>query len=202
MGPLLIVFLRKPELGKTKTRLAATVGEERALEVYVGLLAHTLGSTEHLPCIKQAWYTGEGSVDTMVAPYGFTTHAQTGRDLGERMLRAFASGFKNGHSPVVIIGTDCPGISAELIAEAFDSLNTNDAVIGPTRDGGYYLLGLKAPFDDVFQNTSWSTSSVARETMEDLERDHRRVNMLMELIDVDTEQDLIDTKWDQGTSTN
>ena len=113
MGPLLIVFLRKPEIGKVKTRLAATVGPEKALDVYVGLLAHTLGSTEQLRCTKQAWYTGEGSVDA------------------------------------------------------------------------------------VFQNKTWSTDSVARETLEDLGREHKRVHMLLELIDVDTEQDLIDTNWDQ-----
>ncbi|MBK7296012.1 MAG: TIGR04282 family arsenosugar biosynthesis glycosyltransferase [Flavobacteriales bacterium] len=196
MGPLLIVFLRKPEIGKVKTRLAATVGPEKALDVYVGLLAHTLGSTEHLRCTKQAWYTGEGSVDAVEA-YGFTTHLQNGSDLGERMLTAFSNGFSYGHSPIVIIGTDCPLISADLISEAFDSLKTNDAVLGPTRDGGYYLLGLNEPLVSVFQNKTWSTDSVARETLEDLGREHKRVHMLLELIDVDTEQDLIDTNWDQ-----
>ena len=97
----------------------------------------------------------------------------------------------------MIIGTDCPLISADLISEAFDSLKTNDAVLGPTRDGGYYLLGLNEPLVSVFQNKTWSTDSVARETLEDLGREHKRVHMLLELIDVDTEQDLIDTNWDQ-----
>ena len=200
MGPLLIIFLRKPEIGKVKTRLAATVGPQKALDLYVGLLAHTLVSTEQLPGTKQAWFTGEGSVDATVAPFGFTTHVQEGSDLGERMLTAFSSGFSNGHSPIVIIGTDCPGISVDLISEAFESLKTNDAVLGPTRDGGYYLLGMNEPLVSVFQNKTWSTDSVARETLEDLKREHKHVHMLLELIDVDTEQDLIDTNWDHKDS--
>ncbi|MBP6310936.1 MAG: TIGR04282 family arsenosugar biosynthesis glycosyltransferase [Flavobacteriales bacterium] len=199
MGPLLIVFFRKPELGKVKTRLAATVGAGKALEVYDSLLSHTLGVTGSLRCIKQAWYTGEDTVDDIVAPYGFTTHMQRGVDLGERMLNAFANGFRAGHSPVVIIGTDCPGISTEIISEAFDSLTTNDAVIGPARDGGYYLFGLNAQLDQVFQTKTWSTACVARETLDDLEHHNKRVHLLQELIDVDTEKDLIDTNWDCRT---
>lgn len=191
--PLLIVFLRKPELGKVKTRLAATVGDEKALAIYCELLEHTLGSTTGLQCTKQAWYAGEGAVEDQVGPCGFLICAQVGNDLGERMLKAFTEGFEHGYGPVMIIGTDCPGITSVILKDALASMEQHDAVLGPARDGGYYLLGLKAPLEAVFQNKEWSTSSVAKDTLEDLELHGRSVHLLPELIDVDTEQDLRDT---------
>lgn len=195
MKPVLIVFLRKPELGKAKTRLAATIGDEKALAVYSSLLTHTLECTQPLDVIKQAWSVGNGSVTELVGPFGFSVHEQLGDDLGQRMEHAFASGFGDGHGPVLIIGTDCPGMSSRLIKSALDALRTYDAVLGPARDGGYYLLGLNAPLNDVFRKKAWSTDAVAKDTLRDLERDHRSVCMLPELIDVDTEQDLIDSGW-------
>ncbi len=195
-GPLLIVFLRKPELGKVKTRLAASVGAERALAIYEELLRHTLEQAGRLPIQKQAWFTGDAPVDELVSTFGFTSHVQYGNDLGERMLNAFCIGFANDHAPVLIIGTDCPGISTALIQDALRALDDNDAVIGPARDGGYYLLGLNEPLPALFLNKAWSTSQVAADTMKDLEQHGRSVFLLPMLIDVDTEEDLRDVEWD------
>jgi len=191
--PQLIIFLRKPELGKVKTRLAATLGAEKALAVYGTLLRHTLECAAQLDVERVAWTTGNGDVTELLAPFDFAIHEQDGNDLGERMEFAFEQAFTKGNSPVVIIGTDCPGISQELLEQALAALQDHDAVLGPARDGGYYLLGLKRPFNAVFRGIQWSTDTVAQDTINVLKSHALTVQLLPVLIDVDTEQDLRDT---------
>jgi len=191
--PQLIIFLRKPELGKVKTRLADTLGAEKALAVYETLLDHTLKCSAKLDVERVAWSTGNGDVTELLAPYDFAVYEQRGNDLGERMEFAFDQAFINGNSPVLIIGTDCPGISQELLEQALAALQDHDAVLGPARDGGYYLLGLKRPFNAVFRGIQWSTDTVAQDTINVLKSHALTVQLLPVLIDVDTEQDLRDT---------
>jgi len=189
----LIIFLRRPELGKVKTRLAATIGPERALEVYSTLLHHTLKCAAELDLERVAWTTGNGDVTELLAPYDFVVYEQRGNDLGERMEFAFDHAFNTGNSPVVIIGTDCPGITQDLLEQALYALQDHDAVLGPARDGGYYLLGLKRPFNLVFRGMKWSTETVARDTVKVLKEHALTLHLLPVLIDVDTEQDRRDT---------
>lgn len=193
--PQLIIFLRKPELGKVKTRLAATIGPERALEVYATLLNHTLKCAAELDLERVAWTTGNGDVTELLAPFDLVIREQQGNDLGERMEFAFERAFAEGNSPVVIIGTDCPGVSEELLEQALYALQDHDAVLGPARDGGYYLLGLKRPFASVFRGMEWSTDTVARDTINVLNEHALTVHLLPVLIDVDTEDDLRDVGW-------
>ena len=188
----LIVFLRAPEQGRVKTRLAAKVGDARALQVYETLLLHTLRQAEPLRCSKAAWYADGIPSNDLSAPYGFIAHAQLGDDLGARMELAFRTAFEAGHAPVVIVGTDCPSVSEDLLREAFTSLEDHDAVIGPARDGGYWLLGMRRMTAEVFNGKKWSSDSVRRDTIADLERLGLSFALLPELIDVDTEQDLKD----------
>lgn len=192
-NPQLIIFLRKPELGKVKTRLAATIGAEQALAVYERLLHHTLECAAKLDVMRAAWTTGNGDVTELLAPYDFTVYEQQGNDLGERMEFAFEQAFANGNSPVLIIGTDCPGLTQEILEQALEALRDHDAVLGPARDGGYYLLGLKRPFSEAFHGVQWSTETVARDTINVLKEHALTVHLLPKLIDVDTEQDLRDT---------
>ena len=188
--PLLLVFLRAPVLGKVKTRLAATLGKERALVIYKRLLQHTIEEGAKLGVDRQAWYSDDIPPNEPCAVLGYSVHQQIGADLGERMQRAFDNGFVNGHGPIIIIGTDLPQLSEALLREALKALGTHDAVIGPANDGGYYLLGLRKPCAELFQGKTWSTDTGFKRTTADLERLGRTWEALPELIDIDTEADL------------
>jgi hypothetical protein len=187
---LLLVLLRPPVLGRVKTRLAKGIGEEQALAVYQRLMSHTLDVAAPLPCAKAAWWSEEPLLPDPAAALGFAVRIQANGDLGERMAQAFAEGFSKGHTPVLIIGTDCPGISTALLTQAIDALNEHDAVLGPANDGGYYLLGLREPLPALFTNKQWSTSSVLAATVAELEHHGLRCYLLPELVDVDTLEDL------------
>lgn len=189
----LITFLRAPVPGRVKTRLAATVGDASALDIYRRLLMHTLKACAPLDCVKEAWYADIVPIDEPAGAFGFKTYSQQGDALGARMAHAIGNAFQHGRSPVVIIGTDCPGISEELLRDAFNALEWNDVVIGPARDGGYWLLGLNRMIPELFMEKKWSSGSVRADTIADLERLGMSFALLPELIDVDTEQDLNDT---------
>lgn len=188
--PLLIIFYRNPKIGKVKTRLAAAVGNEKALEVFQKLALHTKTITENLPFDKIVFYTD--SIDLMdIWPNATYLKAlQQGDDLGEKMHRAFLAGFESGYNAICIIGTDCYELTEKIILHAFDALRLADAVIGPARDGGYYLLGLTRPVADVFKNKRWSTETVSADTVRDFESTGLRYLKLQVLTDVDTEDDL------------
>ena len=188
---LLIIFYRNPKIGKVKTRLAATLGNQKALEIYRKLSLHTKTITEDLNLDKIVFYSD--SIDLMdIWPNAtFLKALQEGEDLGEKMENAFVGGFETGYTSICIIGTDCFELTEEIITQAFEVLKSADAVIGPAGDGGYYLLGMKAPAD-VFENKNWSTETVLQETIHDFESLGLHYIKLQELNDVDTEDDLPD----------
>ena len=188
--PLLIIFYRNPKMGKVKTRLAATVGNDRALEIFRKLSLHTRTITENLAYDKIVFYTD--SIDLMdIWPNAIYLKAlQEGDDLGERMENAFAGGFESGYDSICIIGTDCYELTGDIIHEAFHALRSSDAVIGPARDGGYYLLGMNKPCPDIFTNKRWSTDTVFQDTVSVFELLRLQFVKLRELSDVDTEDDL------------
>lgn len=187
---LLIIFYRNPELGKVKTRLAASIGDEKALAVYLKLSSHTRLITESLSIDKLVSYSDFiDHEDNWVATY-FKKDLQNGRDLGERMKNAFASGFAQGYQKIVIIGTDCFELTPEIVTQSFERLDHHDAVIGPALDGGYYLLGTKKLIPEIFRNKSWSTESVCLETMRDFDRLGLVYTLSPPLRDVDEVKDL------------
>ena len=190
--PLLIIFYRNPRFGKVKTRLAATVGNEKALEIFRKLAVHTKNTTQNISVDKIVFYTE--SIDLMdIWPNGIYLKAlQRGTDLGERMNNAFEESFQSGYNAVCIIGTDCYELTPEVIEEAFHALASSDAVIGPARDGGYYLLGLRKPDPDIFSNKEWGTPTVLHDTLRVFELSGLQYVKLKELNDVDTEDDLPD----------
>lgn len=189
-GPLLIIFFRNPIPGKVKTRLAATVGNQRALEIYHALSQHTSTITQYLPVARMVYYTDAIEQGDVWPDNLFKKSLQQGKDLGERMENAFNRGFDSGYAPICIIGTDCWELTGQTILEAFHALQTFDAVVGPARDGGYYLLGMNAPAKEVFRNKRWSTDTVLQETLLDFESLRLKYVKLPELSDVDTESDL------------
>lgn len=186
----LIIFVRHPEKGKIKTRLAATLGDENALLVYRELLEHTRKITQNVEARKLLFYAGLVPVEDNWPDEIYAKYQQPEGDLGDRMNTAFGIAFAEGAGKVIIIGSDCFELTEEKIGEAFAKLDFADAVIGPAADGGYYLLGLKALNSSVFQNKVWSTNTVFQETVLDLERAGLTYVVLPVLRDVDEEKDL------------
>ena len=184
----LIIFYKNPELGKVKTRLAATVGEEMALAVYFRLASHTRTVVSSVSADKVVYYSQ--AVDFEDEWKDVHKAMQKGSDLGERMHHAFEESFALGYESVCIIGTDCWQLEAKHLQEAFEQLITHEVVIGPATDGGYYLLGMKQMHAQFFQDKVWSSDTVLSRTLTDLKTLHLTFHLLPSLSDVDEEKDL------------
>ena len=165
---LLLIFTRNPELGKCKTRLAAKVGNEAALTIYKFLLDHTVKITTDLYVKKTVYYSEEIWKDDIWNNTIYNKELQRGNDLGERMANAFLEGFEQGFEKIIVIGSDMHDLSQKDLEEGFNALNTNDFVIGPAIDGGYYLLGMNRFKPEVFKNKDWGTGTVLQHTLDDL----------------------------------
>ncbi|MBG8553697.1 TIGR04282 family arsenosugar biosynthesis glycosyltransferase [Hymenobacter guriensis] len=187
----LLVFARYPELGKVKTRLAADIGPAAALAVYQELLIHTQAVAAPLPVAKTVWLVAPGpTADLSESWTDYELQLQPPGDLGARMHAAFAHAFAQGAGRVLIIGTDCPGLTTAHLQTALEALRTHDVVLGPAADGGYYLLGLTRLYPELFADKPWSTATVRAETLRDAAGLGLRVHLLPELHDVDTAADL------------
>ena len=187
---LLIIFYRNPEIGKVKTRLAATLGDSSALAIYLYIAAHTKLITENLPLDKAVFYSRHIDTEDNWKNGVYKKYVQTGTDLGERMSDAFSKGFRSGYESICIIGTDCYDLTSEIIEEAFVRLQTHDVVVGPDADGGYYLLGMKKHYQAFFADKPWSTHLVCEATLKDIKTLGLKYFMLPKLTDVDDESDL------------
>ncbi|MEX0997886.1 MAG: TIGR04282 family arsenosugar biosynthesis glycosyltransferase [Flavobacteriaceae bacterium] len=187
---LLLIFTRNPELGKCKTRLAKTIGDEAALEIYKFLLQHTVSITENIPFDMEVHYSGKMNRNDIWDNDIYIKKQQIEGDLGEKMQHAFLSAFKNGYRNVIIIGSDLYDITQEDLEEAFKSLETFEFVLGPSEDGGYYLLGMNLFKPELFKNKSWGTDTVLRDTLVDLKDDH--LQLLEERNDIDIYEDIKD----------
>ena len=187
---ILMVFVKNPELGKVKTRLASTIGKGKALEVYKTLLAHTCTIVNPIYFDKAVFYLDSITHNDLWNDERFQKYLQDGEDLGEKMLNAFVLAFKRGYDKVVVIGSDCPQLTAEIIEKSFESLNFNEVVIGPAKDGGYYLLGMNKLYSELFQNKTWSSENVLLDTLIDLKKTNIPYTLLETLSDVDREEDL------------
>ena len=185
---LLLIFTRNPELGKVKTRLAKTIGDEAALDIYKHLLNHTKQVTKNLSCDNAVYYSVKVRENDIWNATTYQKHLQDGNDLGIRMHNAFQQAFSTGYEKIVIIGSDLPDLTSEHINEAFEKLNSNDVVMGPAEDGGYYLLGMKKLHTNIFQNKNWGTSTVRKDTLNDLQNES--VFLLETLNDVDVFDDI------------
>ncbi|OUS03549.1 glycosyltransferase [Flavobacteriales bacterium 33_180_T64] len=184
----LIIFTRNPELGKCKTRLAKTLGDQSALDIYKYLLQHTANVAKKVQTNRYVFYSVEINQNDIWSTNNFIKKLQKGHDLGERMHNAFNELLHLGHEKVVIIGSDLLDLNAELIEHAFQKLDHNDVVIGPAEDGGYYLLGMKSMQQDVFKNKAWGTETVREATIKNLQNSN--VYLLKELNDIDTFDDM------------
>lgn len=197
MDKSLIVFLKNPVEGKVKTRIANTAGNIKALEIYRELLGILNDNLARVNCEVYLYFTETPMEISYWANANYIYRVQKGNDLGARMSAAFEDVFRDGGSQkplkVLIVGSDCPLLSAEIIDEAFLKLDKSDIVLGPAEDGGYYLLGMKKMNTELFEGVSWSTEKVLNETLDKAAGLGLSVAFTPSLFDIDTEEDW--TRW-------
>jgi len=179
----LIIFIKNPELGKVKTRIAKDVGDQTALSIYHRLLDHTRTVTHSLKFKKYLYYSEE-ILDDEWSEDHYHKMLQKGTDLGEKMLDAFIEALSY-HKKAVIIGSDCIYLTPSIISEAFAQLDSHDKVIGPARDGGYYLLGMKQTQTNLFINVPWSSGNEFNITKQRIIQQRSSLHELETLNDID-----------------
>jgi rSAM/selenodomain-associated transferase 2/rSAM/selenodomain-associated transferase 1 len=192
----LIVFTRFPVPGKVKTRLIPVLGAEGATGLHRQLTLRTLRTAA---VVAQQRGLGveihfDGGNESAMRHWlgdGFIFRSQSRGDLGERMSSSFAQAFRNGADTVVIIGSDCPELSPELLHAAFDKLSNHPVLLGPATDGGYYLIGLRQPMPELFQGIIWGSDIVLSDTLGILARTNVQPELLDPLGDIDTPTDLV-----------
>lgn len=187
---LLLIFTRNPELGKAKTRLAKTVGDETALEIYKFLLQKTRDVSLKVTSDKAVYYSVKIRANDIWDDEIYQKYKQNGEDLGLRMKNAFKDGFNSGYQKVIIIGSDLYNLSSKNIENAFTELNNNDVVIGPALDGGYYLLGMNSLQEKIFENKDWGKETVRKDTLKNLK--DKKVKLLDLKNDIDIYEDILD----------
>ena len=194
MKNALICFLKYPEPGHVKTRLAVDISPELAAELYTFLAERII--TEVFT-IEQRYdillYVDPSHPISRFQEWlgdQWTYKTQSGGDLGHRMDMAITDCFKAGYDRVMIIGSDCVGMDETFIGEAFDALDSHDLVLGPAGDGGYYLLAMSEQQSWLFKDMPWSTDQVLPATLDRIEARELKVHQLEEKLDVDTADDL------------
>ncbi len=183
---VLAILLKNPQLGKVKTRIAQTLGDEKALEIYHYLLNYTLDLAEEVNA-EINLFCSDFLEDFGNDHWKITT--QTGENLGEKLRNAFARCFAQMASKVIVIGSDCPFIQNKHIQQTYQALNNYDVVIGPASDGGYYLIAIKALHGEIFNDIDWSTDKVLAQTTAKIQSLNLSYFLLETLSDVDTEND-------------
>jgi rSAM/selenodomain-associated transferase 1 len=189
-----ILFVKLPEKGRVKSRLAQRMNEDLVLRLYENMVLDTIDILIKGRFPFRICFTPPDARDRILEWLGkeYRAFPQAGDDLGDRMENAFEHVFSEGTDDALLIGSDIPDLTAEVMVEAFTALLKNEAVIGPAGDGGYYLIGLKkGSFTPIiFHDMVWSTKTVFRETMDKLCNASLKVHVLPELTDVDTVEDL------------
>lgn len=192
---LVIVFVKNIKLGKVKTRLAKTIGNQGAFDVYNELVKITECATNNIMTDKRIYFS-EAIVDSLWKNDEKTV--QKGANLGERMKNAFKKGFDDGYNRIVLIGSDLPDISSTQIESGLKALKNDKVVFGPALDGGYYLIGLSEFKPCVFENKPWSDSLLLEVTLNELKQNNISFSLLEPLNDIDTIEDLVGSKFYQS----
>lgn len=192
----LIIFTRYPEPGKTKTRLIPALGAEGAADLQRQMTEYTLWQAKELQNLRSVsievrYDGGQQQLMQDWLGYDIVCRSQGKGDLGSRMTRSHEFAVKSGIDHVVIIGTDCPGLNAEVMAQAFHQLHlAHDLVLGPAMDGGYYLIGLSRLLPELFIGISWGTAEVFQQTVAIAQKLNLSIAYLTPLADVDRPEDL------------
>jgi rSAM/selenodomain-associated transferase 1 len=191
---LMLFFMKYPEPGKVKTRLATAIGQDKAAELYGHFVLDLLAKLESTRLSFAIYFYPEQKKELLMEwlGEGYEYIPQKGADLGERMAAAFLDAFAGGHRRVILMGSDFPDLPRSFLEDASAALNTHDIVIGPAVDGGYYLIGFrKETFtQEAFKGMDWGTEGVFRQTLSILKAHRRRVYVLPVWNDIDTIEDL------------
>jgi rSAM/selenodomain-associated transferase 1 len=192
----LIIFVRNLQHGKVKTRLAKTAGHDKAFAIYRVLLNYTRHITQDLDSAKYIYYSDYIDYLDSWSEEIFIKRKQDGTDLGGKMAHAFEEVLK-AHNRVIIIGSDCPELEPLILRKAIDALEYFDVVLGPTVDGGYYMLGLSDFYPELFKDIPWSSERVLESTIDILEKLKLTYLLFPKLQDVDLESDWNVLGWDE-----
>ncbi len=191
---LILFFIKYPEPGEVKTRLAESIGSEEAAQLYRNFILDLLVKLESTELPFKICFYPEQKRELLMGWLGdeYEYSHQSGADLGERMAAAFQDAFSGGHRRVILMGSDFPDLPQSFLEESLRALNTHDAVIGPDIDGGYYLIGFRNEtfFSQAFEGMNWSTEAVFRKTLSILKDHKKRVYVLPVWNDIDTIEDL------------
>lgn len=181
----MIIFVKNPELGKVKTRLAKSIGDKMALSVYKKLMMHTRKVALDLKLDKRVCYSNYIVQDDLWELERFQKARQEGEKLGERMHNAIGKASREGYSKICVIGSDLYDLRRNILEEAYQLLDKQDVVLGPAEDGGYYLIGVNAPQQKLFENKNWGTETVLEETIADVKNMKLRFALLPVMNDID-----------------
>ncbi len=189
-----LCFLKSPQPGTVKTRLGSVIGHQLATDLYRCFVQDLLITLQQLSIAPLIFYTPPHKGQDIVSWLGprYRYYPQQGQDLGDRMAHAFQQAFQMGYRQVVIIGSDSPDLPVNYIQAAWNALANNEVVLGPSQDGGYYLLGFTPTnfVPEVFDGICWSTETVYPHTLQILHRSRRQIHELPPWYDVDTLDDL------------
>ncbi|WP_107037560.1 TIGR04282 family arsenosugar biosynthesis glycosyltransferase [Brumimicrobium mesophilum] len=187
----LIIMTKNPELGKCKTRLAKTLGDEKALEIYIQLIDYTAEISKEIKADKFIYstdiLTDKGRWESSNTFFSI----QSQGDLGDRMNNAIQNVLGLGYEKVIVLGSDCAEINADDISNAFEQLSNEDFILGPALDGGYYLIGMKKVSPTLFKEMNWSTETVLEDTITRINDKNSSYSLLESKSDIDFEEDLM-----------
>ena len=186
----LIIFAKEPMLGLVKTRLAKSIGEIEALAAYNELLQINTALASSKAYDVFIYATPKCDLLKKIYPASTTFNLQKGEDLGQRLYNAFSEALKE-YKKVLAIGVDSPFISSEVIDKSFSSLESSNLVIGPSTDGGYYLIGMIDCYQTLFEGIDWGSEKVLGQTLEKCGKLNLKPSLLTTLYDIDTIEDYI-----------
>jgi hypothetical protein len=193
----LILFVKYPQKGKVKSRLAQYLTDAQATGLYENFVRDIFATVDRGSFSLRIYFYPPEKKEAIKKLWGnnYQYKVQSGTDLGERMKNAFLTEFVAGFKLVSLIGSDCPDLPADIIEESFRALgDTSSSVIGPATDGGYYLIGFRkdAFCPDIFSGIEWGSSSVLKKTMNILRSKEHHLHILPQWRDIDSKEDLDD----------
>ncbi len=186
-----ILFARDPILGQVKTRLNSFLDNETILKLYTCFLEDSLAKihqVDNADCFVGISPGNNSGFFNKIESSGITLFCQQGKDLGDKMRQAFIDRFRQGYKKVAVIGSDSPSLPVSYINKAMDS--EKDLVLGPSIDGGYYLIAMRGKVFEVFSSIAWGTDQVLNETLQRIQDGHISFELLPVWYDVDLPEDL------------
>lgn len=187
---LLIMFIKNSLPGKVKMRLAEDIGPDRALDVYIRMLEHIRKVTGNLPFDKAVYYSDFIETNDVFNAEDYDKLLQDGTTQAEKLKNAFAHAFSSGYKRVVIICSDCFELTHSHVVDAFESLREVDSVLGPSSDGGIYLLGMRKYLPVIFESKTFDPENLFLDTLLVLKKNDLTFHLLETLSDIDTYEDL------------